>query len=92
MKQTVKLYIYQFEGEKVMVGIEEAEKFENFVVISVNGSIYPQEYLEGLYTEAVNSFPDKRVIMLDKNLDIAFYGVKEVPEIGAADASRLVDL
>lgn len=81
MKKPVKLYVYSFESEtRTSIGIEEAEEFEDFVLVSINSSTMNNKNIESLQDQLTEMFPDKRLLIFDKSLDIAIYGVKEFDE------------
>jgi hypothetical protein len=64
-----------------MVGVEEAEEFDKFVMVNVEGSEISDRDMEFLQEQLVEVFPDKKILIFDKALDIAIYGVREVEEL-----------
>lgn len=80
----VKLKLYEHKPEETVIESFEAQSFDDFVIVKVDGSKMDQalvqstlqalgEVLEGLEG-------DKRYLILDANADVTLYGVKEVPD------------
>jgi hypothetical protein len=81
MKNIVKLYIYNIEPERVIVDVQEAEDFGDFILVTVDPVNLSQQDGDRLLSEFASVFPDKKVLMIDKSLDLNFYGVKEFTEL-----------
>lgn len=76
-KNLVKLYVYQKEGEKTYVDSFERESFDDFILVTGDFNQSNQEEIEDIYNKIKTEF-DKTVLMIDKQADISFYGIKEV--------------
>ena len=78
MKNPLKLYIYRIEGEKILVDTQECEDFGEFVLVAINApSGMRNEEIEQLQNSLTEAFEDKKILILDKSLDIAFYGIEK---------------
>lgn len=75
-KHKVKLYVYQFESEKIYIDTFEAENFEDFVIATGNFQELQEEEVQNLYTDLQDKF-NKQVLIVDKSVDVAFYGLVE---------------
>lgn len=84
----VKLYIYQFENEKIYIDQQEAEDFGEFIIIRLDSqTIRDQVHIEELQNKFTETFPGKKVLIVDQALDLAFYGFRERAEIELTNGS-----
>lgn len=86
--QLVKLYIYQFENEKILIDTQEAKDFGEFVLVGLDSKKFrDQVHIEELQKRISETFPGKKVLIVDQGLDIAFYGFKQQLELESSDGS-----
>jgi hypothetical protein len=95
MKKPVKLYLYNYQGQKTIVGIEEAEEFDDFVLVRVNASTMTDQDM-GFFQEQLSEiFAEKKILIFDSSLEFKIYGVRELDELEnkeiATKANQLAD-
>lgn len=76
----VTLQIHQNSGDKIEVSNLEADEFSDFVLVKVNAEEIGQETLEKLHSQVQKTMPDKTLIVIDKGIDLTFYGLRELEE------------
>lgn len=77
-KKTVKLYTYLEEPERTFVESYEAEDFDNFKFVRIDPAQWNTDDLNSFIEQLYESLGrDKKILVIDKNIDIAIYGVKE---------------
>lgn len=81
MWKPVKLQLYTLEGEKTYVDSFEAQSFEDFVIVAMDTKTYSHEELNEAHVSFSEVFKDRKVIILDKMMDVSFVGLRELKEI-----------
>lgn len=83
-RKYVKLSIYQHQTEQVVIDTLVADKWEDFVIIAINGEALDPELHRTLAEYGKRT--DKMLILVPKEMDLTFYGV----EVEEEDDSQAV--
>lgn len=71
-EKSVKLKVYQTQGDKTYIDTIEAESFDSFVLVAMPD----MEVANTMTEELIQMFPNKKIIVVPKEWDISFYGVE----------------